>query len=94
MARLKHGNCELCNRNTALTFHHLIPKKMHRRPRFRKAHSKEVLNSGINICRRCHSGLHRLYDEQKLAQQFNSLEQLLADDAIVRHCSWVAKQKH
>lgn len=93
MPRTKYGKCELCERTISLTFHHLIPKKMHRRTHFRKAHNKEALNSGINICRRCHSGLHRLYDEMTLAKQFSTLEQLRSDSAVVRHCAWVAKQK-
>ena len=66
---------------------------MHRRAHFRKAHSKVELNAGINICRRCHTGLHRLYDEMTLAKQFNTIERLRADEAVQRHCAWVAKQK-
>lgn len=93
MARLKHGSCALCSRVTALTFHHLIPRKMHRRPRFRKDYSREQLNAGIDVCRRCHSGLHRLHDEMTLAKQLNTLEALQEDDAVQRHVSWVSKQK-
>lgn len=93
MARIKHGECELCARTTSLTFHHLVPKKMHRRTYYRKHFSKEVLNAGINVCRRCHVGIHRLYDESTLAKQYNSLERLKADEAVARHCAWVAKQK-
>jgi len=66
---------------------------MHRRTHFRKAHDKNQLNTGINICRRCHTGLHKLYDEMTLAKQFNTLKKLQSDDAIQRHCAWVAKQK-
>lgn len=45
------------------------------------------------ICRRCHSGLHKLYDEMTLAKQFNTLEALRNDPALQKHCAWVAKQK-
>lgn len=93
MSRARHGSCDLCERETALTFHHLIPRKMHRRPRFRKDYSREQLNRGISLCRRCHTGLHRLYDEMTLAKHLNTLEALQQDEAVKRHVGWVARQK-
>jgi len=85
--------CPLCGRNTPLTFHHLIPKKMHRRTYFRKNYDKTTLNQGIYICRMCHSGIHKLYDEMTLAKRFNSFALLAADPALQKHCQWVARQK-
>ena len=93
VARLKHGACALCGRVTRLTFHHLIPRKMHRRPRFRKRHSREELARGIDLCPRCHRGLHRLHDEMTLASSLNTLEALRGDEAVARHVAWVARQK-
>ena len=92
-SRKKHGDCELCRRQTLLTFHHLIPKKMHRRKHFQKMYRRATLNAGINICRQCHDGLHRLYDEMTLATRLNSLESLIEDTAVSRHVRWVARQK-
>ncbi len=66
---------------------------MHRRKRFQKLYSKEQLNQGIDICRLCHRGIHKIYDEMILANQFNSLQQLLNDEVLARHFSWVSKQK-
>ena len=94
MGRPKHGVCALCARETALTFHHLIPRKMHRRARFRKTYSREELNRGVDVCGRCHKGLHRLHDEMTLGTTLNTLEALAADPAVARHVAWVAKQKH
>lgn len=85
--------CQLCQRQVDLTFHHLMPRKMHRRTYFRKNFDKETLNQGIWVCRPCHKGLHRLYDEMTLAKRFNQLEKLLADEAIQKHVQWVSKQK-
>lgn len=92
-ARLKNGKCLCCGRITALTFHHLIPKKLHRRAYFRKNFDKPALNQGVNICRACHDGIHDLYDEMQLAKQFSTPENLTADDALQKHFAWVAKQK-
>jgi hypothetical protein len=91
--RVKSGNCLCCGRLTALTFHHLIPKKLHRRAFFRKNFDKAVLNRGVNVCRLCHDGIHDLYDEMQLAKQFSTPEQLLSDESLQRHFAWVAKKK-
>jgi 5-methylcytosine-specific restriction endonuclease McrA len=91
--RRKHGECPLCLREAELTFHHLIPRKLHRRPFYRKHFSRETLNTGIDICRLCHDGIHDLYDEKRLARDFASVEALSGDEALRRHFQWVGKQK-
>ena len=76
-----------------LTFHHLIPRKMHRRKGFRRRFSKEELNIGVHVCQKCHRGIHALYDELTLATCFYSLELLLSDETLAGHFRWVAKQR-
>ncbi len=90
---LRRGECPCCRREVALTFHHLIPRKMHRRPRFRKHYDRDTLNRGIFLCRRCHSGIHKRYDELTLARDFSTPDALLADPDLQRHFAWVARQK-
>lgn len=85
--------CPLCERDVALTFHHLIPKKVHARNFFKKKYSRRDLKKGIDICRLCHNGLHDLYDEMKLGKEFSTLETIQADPALTKHFTWVAKQK-
>lgn len=85
--------CALCGACRQLTFHHLIPRKLHRRTGFKKNYSREDLNKGIDICQPCHRGLHKLYDEMALGKRFYTLELLLADEAVQRHVQWSAKQK-
>ncbi|MEH6593262.1 MAG: hypothetical protein V7746_23535 [Halioglobus sp.] len=87
------GDCLLCLRSTALTFHHLIPKKMHRRRFFQKTYNREQRAAGIYICRQCHSGIHTLFDEMTLAKHFNTFERLAQDEGLLRHCRWVARQR-
>lgn len=89
----KNGKCQLCGRHTELTFHHLIPRKVHRRSRFRKHYDRETLQTGVAICRLCHKGLHRLYDEMTLARDLSTLDALRSDPAILRHVTWVMKQR-
>jgi Na+-translocating ferredoxin:NAD+ oxidoreductase RnfC subunit len=85
--------CACCGRVVSLTFHHLIPRKMHRRKGFRKRFSKEELNVGVHICRKCHKGVHATYDEITLATRFDTLDKLLNDDALAAHFRWVSKQR-
>ena len=89
----RHGPCSLCGRDTELTFHHLIPRKLHRRTFFRKRVPREALQAGVDLCRACHDALHRLYDEMTLAKRLNSLDALRADPALQRHVHWVRKQR-
>ena len=89
----KHGTCCLCNRITDLTFHHLIPRKVHRRAYFKKNFSKQELNVGIDVCRQCHRVIHKTYNEMKLAKEFNSVALLIADPLLANQFDWLSKQK-
>ena len=86
-------NCNLCQRQIELTFHHLVPRKVHRRTFFRKHFSRQELSTGIYICRKCHSGIHKLFNEMQLAKDLNTLEKLRENPEIARHVSWVTRQK-
>lgn len=85
--------CMFCQRQIALTFHHLIPRKMHRRPYFQKHYSKTELAAGIWLCQLCHQAVHRCYDEMTLAKHLNSLALLLADPTLQRHVQFAQKQR-
>ena len=89
------GECELCHRVKPLTEHHLIPRAVHRKTYFQKRFTKEEMtHRRILICRKCHKGIHRIIpDEKELARDYNTKEQLLANERIRRHVAWVAKQK-
>jgi len=91
--REKQGLCPFCGREGVLTFHHLIPRKLHRRARFKKNFTREERQHGIAICRLCHDGIHDAYDEMTLARTFGSPARLVADDRLKKHFNWVAKQK-
>ncbi|MCW8109070.1 HNH endonuclease [Alteromonas ponticola] len=88
----KVGVCPCCHRTAQLTFHHLIPKKMHRRTFFRK-NKRHELDEGIMICRQCHNGIHRFYSEMDLAKRLNSLVALQSDERLAAYFAWVSKQK-
>jgi len=86
--------CELCGRDQPLTFHHLIPKALHKKPRYQKRHKKEELRArGIDICKLCHDGLHDLVSARDLADHFSTKETLLSHPPVGNHIAWVKKQK-
>lgn len=87
-------SCELCKRDKPLTFHHLIPKAMHKSKWFIKNYNKTHMKKhGINICRDCHSMLHKFYDEKTLGRDFNTLEKVMADEKIMKAVKYFSKQK-
>ena len=86
--------CELCGRDKPLTFHHLIPRKVHGRRRFLRRYSKHEMKArGLHLCRPCHSGIHDLIDETELGERYNTKEDLLKHEGVARHVAWVARQK-
>ena len=51
MPRTPPETCELCGARRELTFHHLIPRKVHRRAFFRRTYDREELQRGAFFCR-------------------------------------------
>lgn len=91
--RNKLAECCTCQRHTALTFHHLIPRKMHRRTHFKKHYTRDQLQQGIMMCRLCHTGLHKRFSEMELAKSLSSLEALQQHEDLQGFFAWVSKQK-
>lgn len=87
--------CELCGRAVRLTFHHLVPRRVHKRTRFIRRHGKDEMRStGLWLCNLCHSGIHTMIpNERTLAESYHTRELLLSHAGIVRHVAWVRKQK-
>lgn len=85
--------CVMCERVRPLTFHHLIPKKTHKRGFAQRKYSKEQRNqSGIDVCTDCHRMIHKTLDHTQLAREYNTLERLLAHPDIDKFVRWVATQ--
>lgn len=92
--RQQQTHCELCCRRQPLTFHHLIPRKNHRKGYFQRHFSKDELSRrGLMLCRLCHRHLHRLYDEGELGRRLNTKEAILAEPEMQRFLAWAKKQR-
>ena len=82
----------MCQRPMPLTKHHLIPRTTHKKYR-KKGLTQEFLNTCIDICRPCHSALHRLIDEKTLGRDFNTLEAIMAHEGVQKWVNYASKQK-
>lgn len=86
-------HCELCERATALTRHHLIPKTRHRNRRNKRHFSREEVKTRILwVCRPCHSHIHKCLTEKALEREFNTREALLAHPPIQRFIQWIRRK--
>ena len=90
--RLGTGPCELCNRERELTFHHLIPRTLHKNKWFKKNFTKEDMNSGINVCQDCHSSIHKFINEKDLGKNYNTKELLLSHEQVLKFVKWISKR--
>ncbi|MBP5981667.1 MAG: hypothetical protein KA748_15855 [Halomonas sp.] len=89
----KPERCELCQRQALLTKHHLIPRALHNKPRYRKRYSREErLTAILWLCHACHRHIHRLYSERELADQFASRKALLASEEVRTFVEWLARK--
>ena len=86
--------CELCTVPHALTFHHLIPRRMHHKSWFRQTFDlAEMRCRGAWLCRGCHDFIHDHFDEPTLGQRLNTLEALRAEPVVARHLAWASRQR-
>ena len=87
-------NCQICQREEFLTFHHLIPRKNHKNKWFIKRFSKkEMRERGINLCKSCHKFIHKKFSEKELGRDYNTLDALIENPIIKKHALWASKQK-
>jgi len=88
------GTCALCQRpERRLSEHHLIPRTLHRNKWFKKNFTREQMNATVDLCRDCHSALHRFESEKSLGRDFNTIEALKAHPEIGKFVRFVAKQR-
>lgn len=84
--------CALCGSDKNITFHHLIPRSCHGNKWFKKQYeTQEMRKRGIDICRKCHSFIHKKFSEKELGRVLNTLELLQDNETINTYVSWAKK---
>jgi len=76
-----------------LTYHHLIPREVHRKVLKRGWHREDMLNSVAWLCRPCHSMVHRVATNEELARHYHTVELLLEREDVKKWAAWVGRQK-
>jgi len=85
--------CALCERERPLTFHHLIPKKVHKKSILLKQFSKDQMHTlGILVCSDCHKTIHKHISHIDLGKHYNTREALLEHPEIGKFVKWVSRQ--
>ena len=54
---------------------------------------KAIMCGTADICRPCHSHVHKTHDNLTLAWSYSTVDLLLQDENIAKFCKWVSKQK-
>jgi hypothetical protein len=85
------AECEMCGRIMPLTAHHLRPRSEHD-VYLKRGLSQEELNTCADLCRPCHSAVHRRFDNKTLAASYFTVTLLLADEKLQRWAAYAAKQ--
>jgi hypothetical protein len=83
--------CQLCGKE-AFDFHHLIPRSLHRKNRFKKKYTKEELSKGLDLCKMCHNVIHDTISERDLGEKHNTKKKLLEHFQIGNYVKW--RRKH
>jgi hypothetical protein len=92
--KIELQTCEMCGRESVCNEHHLIPKKNHRKKKFKKMFTKDEMNKTIEICKSdCHKAIHvTIPDEGVLGIKYNTLEAILLHPEIEKFVAWVKTQ--
>ena len=88
--------CGLCAREgLKLTAHHLIPKAVHRKQRYRRLYGLDDMRTRLlMVCRPCHNAIHRcIPDEKDLALHYPTREALLENAQLAKQVRYLSKQK-
>eukprot|EP00879_Flechtneria_rotunda_P011299 GHRR01011803.1.p1 GENE.GHRR01011803.1~~GHRR01011803.1.p1 ORF type:complete len:303 (+),score=130.43 GHRR01011803.1:522-1430(+) len=87
------GLCALCGRDMPLTKHHLIPRDVHKEFK-KRGFSFAELQSGVMVCRPCHSAIHRAVpDNKQLGLHYQTLEALTKHEEIAKFAAWANRQR-
>jgi len=83
-------NCEICNLpmiNNTVTKHHLIPRQQRLRHNGVKIFG--VVNKTIKVHKFCHAMLHIFFDNEQLANEYNTKAKLKSNKIVQRYIRFI-----
>lgn len=87
--------CQLCEREVeCITKHHLVPKQKFNKKwrRVYKESSKKHWEATIKVCVPCSKQIHALFTNKELAENYNTLGKLKANNNMQKLINWVRKK--
>jgi len=85
------GKCALCERETEVTRHHLVPQCRHGKRRVRLRYDREQLKRQliVPLCRPCHKQVHAVLSEKELERDYPTVEALRAQPELAKFIAWI-----
>jgi len=90
---IEDGCCLVCERKVRLTRHHLYPREVHK-TLLKKGYNNADLLKTIDVCRLCHSTIHRFHSNDELARSYYTLDLLMDDPAFFKYAKWASAQSN
>jgi len=87
--------CPICKRNTPEHYqekHHLIPRGICKRNKYAKKQQIIEDNNTLDLCVSCGDFLHKVFTIKDLADNYNTLDKILANEDIQNWASWISKK--
>eukprot|EP00164_Ancoracysta_twista_P000105 GFYU01000150.1.p1 GENE.GFYU01000150.1~~GFYU01000150.1.p1 ORF type:complete len:207 (-),score=68.86 GFYU01000150.1:67-687(-) len=89
----RDGTCKLCGTTNKITIHHLVPKLILKRMRNAGKPKIQVNKYLVEVCRKCHNELHRLWGHGELAAEYQTVDMILAAPEIQPYLQWKRKKE-
>ena len=86
ICRKKCDKCLLCKKLRMLTKHHLFPRCYHKDQEYIVRHGlSKMRNHKIFVCKFCHKGIHSIFSNKQLIDEFNTLESIISNKDFKNH---------
>ena len=85
-------NCPICNRLTPPEYqedHHLIPRTLRKRNKYIDL---PQIKEKIRVCVSCGDMIHKLFTEKEIAENYNTIEKILANEDVKKWAQWINKK--
>ncbi|KZT10838.1 uncharacterized protein LAESUDRAFT_788844 [Laetiporus sulphureus 93-53] len=92
-SKTRTSECQICEREVPLTYHHLIPRQVHAKALKKQWHREAMLDSVAWLCRPCHSTVHHVASNEDLAKKYYTVDLLLERKDIQKWRKYISKQR-
>ena len=86
----------MCKRETPIKLaenHHLIPRGIAKRNKYVDLPQLEKGKEAVSVSCTCGDQLHQLFTDKELAENYNTLEKLLANEKVQNWIKWIQKKQ-